>query len=150
MRINWKKKYEDCIECNIENYDNYMEQLSKRKAVEKSRSALKGQLTKLRKYIDEMPMYKELVQAAKKLHTKDCREILRLRKQVAQSADALELVELLEWAKGKNYLGYIGFMDEAVETYKTREEDISLQKIGGGSSLLLALREAKKAVEDGK
>ncbi|MFA6354047.1 MAG: hypothetical protein WCW93_03895 [Candidatus Paceibacterota bacterium] len=70
-------------------------------------------------------------------------QLTRLRKK---SADALELVELLKWAKKHKQAVYI--RATGLTTVCSRVPFVKLfDIIGEESSLLLAIREAKKIVE---
>jgi hypothetical protein len=139
-RINWKKKYEAMRYLA----EAYRKRLIKNTTLAKSVSALKGQLTRTKKKLDPQTMYKELVDAARKLHNEDERRIRRLEQELTKSAKARELVELLEWAKETEY-GFIEIYSTGkVKIYSNPYDTINRD------SLLLALRAAKKAVEVGK
>jgi hypothetical protein len=68
--------------------------------------------------------------------------------QRKKSAEAVELVQLLEWAKKKELL-ISGYGDGTFEIEELVENQVTsvVNTIARESSLLLALREAKKIVE---
>lgn len=111
-------------------------------AVKKKYSALKGQLTKLRKrFAESIPaeVHNKIVADLRK-------EISKMQKQIIESAEAQELVELLEWAKLRvSYRYYTG-----TDNYDIYPFCSSKNYRFENTSLLNALREAKKMLEGGK
>jgi hypothetical protein len=139
-RINWKKKYEDMTICQevAQNGWNRCETTMK-----KVNSVLKGQLTSTKKKLAESIPADVHNATVAELRS----EISKMQKEVTKSAEARELVELLEWAKSSQYQiqGWRGYA-----VYDFDDDDNKILLTENHPTLLAALRAAKKAVEEGK